>query len=203
MIRTQTRQDGSLGNAPLRGGQDIELALEINKALSGIADLDLCRSLQIDRANLCDPPELTAYLATDEYKNQLEGIVLKCRNTINSGTGDELFKIFRKREQEPNGEYRVLVVGAIMMRAGAAIKDDDFSHLREIVPEIPCRDGLKPILRNNPGQPSLLAMIMASLDADDQGFRHPGKVQFLAALENYRPGVCRSFDEPRSGSVSS
>ncbi|KAL1862934.1 hypothetical protein Daus18300_008265 [Diaporthe australafricana] len=194
---------GRWGMRFFEGDQDIEIALEINKALSGIADLDLCRYLQIDRSNICDPPELTAYQATDDYKRQLEDKAQKCRSTLNSGIGEELFKIFRKREKESNGKYRVLVVGAIMMRAGAVIKDDDFNHLRDLVPEIPCRDGLKPILRNNPGQPSMLAMIMASVDADDQGFRYPGKVQFLAALENYKPGVCRSFDEPRSGSGSS
>lgn len=177
------------------GDRDLDLALEINSALGDGDDMDLRLSSMIHQTDMCCPHDIRAYYETDEYKKELEGIVSDRRDTLNSGVGDQIFEIFRKREHEPEGKYRVILVGAIMMRAGAVIKDDDFSHLRELVREIPCRDGLNIVLRSNPG---VLALLAADLNGGDKGFRHPGKVQFLAALENYKPGVPRSFQEPRS-----
>ncbi|KAH8757302.1 hypothetical protein F5883DRAFT_428830 [Diaporthe sp. PMI_573] len=145
---------------------------------------------------MCAPPDARAYYETEEYKKKLQDTVSDRRNTLNSGVGDELFRIFRKKEHEPNGKYRVVLVGAIVMRAGAKVKDDDFNHLRELVGQIPCRDGLTPVLRGISGRPSALRLLAAGLDGSDNGFRHPGKVQFLAVLEHYKPGVPRSFQEP-------
>ncbi|KAK7700620.1 hypothetical protein SLS64_010764 [Diaporthe eres] len=186
---------GRWGMRLFEGDRDLDLALDINHALGDSDDMDLRLSSMIHQTDMCCPPDIKAYYETDEYKKKLESIISDRRNTLNSGIGDALFKIFRKREQEPEGKYRVILVGAIMMRAGAVIKDDDFNHLRGLVREIPCRDGLNPVLRSNPGVVQLLA---ADLNGGDKGFRHPGKVQFLAALENYKPGVPRSFQEPRS-----
>lgn len=188
---------GRWGMRLFEGDQDLDIALEINKAFGDSDDKDLQLSPLIHQTDMCAPPDARAHYKTDEYKKELEGFVSKSRSTLNSGIGDELFKLFRKREHERNGKYRVIIVGTIMMRAGAVIKDDDFNHLRELVPKIPSRDGLKPVLRNNPALRSPSALLAAALDGDDRGFRHPGKVQFLAALENYKPGVPRSFQEPR------
>lgn len=186
---------GRWGMRLFEGDQDLDLAVEMNHALGDSDDMDLRLSSMIHQTDMCCPEDIKAYYETDEYKKELEGIISDRRNTLNSGIGDELFNIFRKRENEPEGKYRVILVGAIMMRAGAVIKDDDFNHLRELVGDIPCRDGLNPVLRGNPGVPAILA---AGLNGGDKGFRHPGKVQFLAALENYKTGVPRSFQEPRS-----
>ncbi|KAF3763819.1 hypothetical protein M406DRAFT_262923, partial [Cryphonectria parasitica EP155] len=70
-----------------------------------------------------------------------------------------------------------VLLGAVMMRVGAKIKDEDFQYLRELVPRIVSHDGYT----------SPLA---------DLGFRGPGKAQFLAALDNYKPGVPRSLSDP-------
>ncbi|KAK2609706.1 hypothetical protein N8I77_003195 [Diaporthe amygdali] len=184
-----TNKMGRWGMRLFEGDQDLDIALEINTAFGDSDDKDLQLSPMVHQTDM-------AHYKTDEYKKELEGFVSNSRSTLNSGIGDELFKLFRKREHERNGKYRVIIVGAIMMRAGAVIKDDDLNHLCELVPEIPSRDGLKPVLRNNPALCSPSSLLEAALDGDDWGFRHPGKVQFLTALENYKPGVPRSFQEP-------
>ncbi|KAJ0109441.1 mynd zinc finger [Diaporthe amygdali] len=61
-------------------------------------------------------------------------------------------------------------LAAMLMQSGAKISDDNMQHLREIVPQI----------HSSPGYASPL---------NDDGFRDPGKVQFLAALEHYKPGT--------------
>ena len=189
---------GRWGMRLFEGDRDLDIALEINTAFGNSDERDLGLSRMIHQTDMCAPPDIRVYYETDEYKKKLEGIVSDCRDTLDFGVGDKLFKVFRKREDEPNGKYRVILVGAIMMRAGATIKDDDFNHLRELVDQVPCRDGLNPVLRRNPGKPSALASLAAGLDGGDSGFRHPGKAQFLAALDHYRPGVPRSFQDPRS-----
>ncbi|KAI0882090.1 uncharacterized protein GGS22DRAFT_171496 [Annulohypoxylon maeteangense] len=50
-------------------------------------------------------------------------------------------------------------------------------HLRELVPRINCNSGF-------------------TLPTHDQGFRTPGRAQFLAALDHYQPGVPRNYNEP-------
>lgn len=97
---------------------------------------------------------------------------------IEPGRCDKLFEHFRALEHEYQGEYRVVVVGALMMSVGAKINRDDLEHLKVLANKIPGRHGfVSPIF--------------------DDGFRHPGKVQFLAALDNYQPGTPRDFREPR------
>jgi hypothetical protein len=63
------------------------------------------------------------------------------------------------------------------MRAGAKIKDDDMQHLRELANRFPGKEGYQWPL-------------------SDDGFRGPGKAQFLAALDNYKPGTPRNYQEP-------
>ncbi|KAK1488603.1 hypothetical protein CABS01_02233 [Colletotrichum abscissum] len=96
---------------------------------------------------------------------------------LDSGVGDELFKKYRALEHEHQGQYRTIVVGALMMRGGAKIKADDMQHLRDLVPKIPCQHRF-------------------ALPMMDFGFRDPGKAQFLTALDNYQPGTPRDFHEP-------
>lgn len=175
------------------GDRDIDIALDINQAFG--ADLGLSKI--IHQTDMAAGQEIRAYYKTDEYKKQLESMISDRRELLNNGIGDALFDLFRKKEHEPDGKYRVVLVGAIMMRTGATIKDDDLKHLREIVPDIPCRDGLHPLLQASRGRISPLALIGVDMDGQDKGFRHAGKVQFLAALDNYKPGVPRSFQEPR------
>lgn len=189
---------GRWGMRLFEGDQDLDIALEINSGLAEGGETDLQLFKMVNQTDMCAPSDMKAHYETEEYKKELEGIVSDCRNTLNSGIGDKLFRVFRKKEHEPNGKYRIILVGAIVMRAGAVVKDDDFNHLRELVGDIPCRDGLTPALRGFSGTPSALRLLAAGRNGSDDGFRHPGKVQFLAAMEHYRPGVARSFQEPRS-----
>lgn len=71
-----------------------------------------------------------------------------------------------------------VILGALMMRAGANIKPEDIQHLRDLVPQINCNSA-------------------ATLPLFDKGFRNPGRAQYSAALDHYQPGVPRNFQEPR------
>lgn len=188
---------GRWGMRLFEGDRDLDIALEINSAFGDSDDKDLNLSAMVNQTDMLAPAESKAFYETDEYKKQLEATVSDRRATLDSGIGNELFRIFRKKENEPNGKYQVIILGAIMMRAGAMIKNDDLNHLRGLVGDVTCRDGLTPALRGVSGKPSALRLLAAGRDDTDNGFRHPGKVQFLTALDHYKPGVPRSFQEPR------
>ena len=111
-------------------------------------------------------------------EKELPELVDGIRNKLDSGLGDMLFDMYKARENEDEGEYRLIIVGALMMRAGAKIRDDDMQHLRELVPKVVCNEGY-----------------IMSMYGD--GFRGPGKRQFLAALDDYKAGMPRNFQEPR------
>jgi len=100
---------------------------------------------------------------------------------LDSGLGEKLFNQYRETENTSGGSlfeegrlYLVIILAAMMMRCGAKIREEDRQHLREIFPAIPSREGY-----------------MWSLC--DNGFRGPGKRQFLAALDHYQTGTPRSF----------
>lgn len=100
------------------------------------------------------------------------------RKKLDAGLGDKLLDKFRAKEDDLwFGELRVILLGAIMMRAGAKIKDDDMQHLRELANKFPGIEGFR-------------------LPISDDGLRGPGKAQFLAALDNYKPGTPRDFQDP-------
>jgi hypothetical protein len=109
-------------------------------------------------------------------------LVKKNLKKLDHGLGDMLFGKYRALERDAKPfeapRYRVILFGAIMMRAGAKIRDDDMKHLRELVPKVPSREGY-----NRP--------------LNDDCFRGPRRAHFLAALEHYQPGVPRNFEEPR------
>ncbi|OIW22897.1 hypothetical protein CONLIGDRAFT_657872 [Coniochaeta ligniaria NRRL 30616] len=123
------------------------------------------------------PTDARAFYKSDEYGPVLEATIAENREKLDSGLGDQLFAKYRATENEYGGKYRLILVGALMMRAGAKIKDEDMQHLRDLVPQINCNEGY-------------------TLPLMDEGFRGPGKRQFLAALDNYTPGIPRSFGEP-------
>jgi hypothetical protein len=159
------------------GDRDLDVAIEINTAF-GDGDANLELSHMIHQTDMLAPPEARAFYGTAEYASQLDAIITAIRQKLDTaGLGDRLLAMYRGRENEHNGKYRVIVVGALMMRAGAKIRDEDLQHLRDLVPDIHCVEGY--------------AMPIA-----DDGFRGAGKRQFLAALDHYRPGVPRSFADP-------
>lgn len=192
---------GRWGMRLFEGDQDLEIAVEIDSALGQGDDMNLRLMRMVFQTDPAAPPEARARYQTAEYlEGELEATVAACRATLDCGIGDELFKIYRAREADGGhrAKYRVVLVGAIMLRAGARIADDDLRHLRDLVPQINSRPGLAPSLQDNPARPTAAALLVSARDVDDEGFRNPGRAQFLAALDNYKPGVPRSFLEPRS-----
>ena len=115
--------------------------------------------------------------------------VVTLRHKLDAGMGDKPFDFYRAKEHEghgsyvmlEDGKYRLILVGALIMRTGAKIRDADLQHLRELVPHI----------HSSPGY---------ALPFCDEGFRDPGKAQFLAALDHYIPAllaITRSQGNPR------
>lgn len=114
----------------------------------------------------------------DCEKDLLQGDIDELRAKFDDGRGDKLFAQYRAQEGEYQGQYKVILLGALMMRVGAKIQDHDFQHLRDLVPQINCNEGY-------------------TMAIWDDGFRGPGKRQFLAAMNHYKAGVPRNFGAAR------
>ncbi|KAF4778011.1 hypothetical protein HER10_EVM0011703 [Colletotrichum scovillei] len=167
---------GRWGFRLFEGDEDLDIAAAIRETFGdGPEQLNL--PLMINQSDMLAPMEAREFYKTEEHAQVLRGLVTEIRGRLDSGVGDELFKKYRALEHEYQGQYRTIVVGALMMRAGAKIKADDFQHLRDLVPKIPCQ-------------------YRFAMPIVDFGFRDPGKAQFLAALDNYQPGTPRDFHEP-------
>ncbi|KAJ3144363.1 hypothetical protein HK101_002716 [Irineochytrium annulatum] len=144
------------------------------------------------QTDMCAPPECRAYYKTAKYmKEDLPDIIRLVRKELDSGCGNKLMDHWRKLEGSKegiggwgDGKYKLVVLGALTIRVGAQIRDGDLRRLKEIAPTI--------VSRGNAGWPPV----------PHSGFRDPGRVQLLAALEGYRPGVPRSFLEPRSAKIA-
>ncbi|WQF84603.1 Putative Zinc finger, MYND-type [Colletotrichum destructivum] len=160
---------------------DIDFACEISGdfVMMGGTE-DLVPSNLIHQTDMLAPPEAKDYYKTKEYRLKLDNDIVSIRNQLDSGIGDKLFDKYRAKENnldEFEGQYKVIIVGALMMRAGANISKEQLQHLRDLVPNIDCQYGY-------------------ALPFGDLGFRDPGKAQFLAALDNYQPGAPRDYLEP-------
>ncbi|KAK2596431.1 hypothetical protein N8I77_013321 [Diaporthe amygdali] len=120
----------------------------------------------------------------DDYDPDKELQSTAFREKLDSGLCDKLFKEFRAKEKSvlswmglfPDSKMHTVLLAAMVMQSGAKISDDNMQHLRDIVPRI----------HSSPGY---------AWPLNDDGFRDPGKVQFLAALEHYKPGTPRTFEE--------
>jgi hypothetical protein len=122
------------------GDQDLDIAIVINQAF-GTGDKDLKLSNMVHQTDMLAPPESTRFYKTDKYKTVLAELIVSIRQNLDSGLGDALFDKYRKKESEIYGRYRVILVGALVMRAGAKVRDNDLEHLRELVPKINCNEG--------------------------------------------------------------
>lgn len=118
------------------------------------------------------------YYKTRKYRRELAREVIQERRKLDSGLGDRLMdKCVAEQDTAWDGQYRVIIAGALLMRAGARIKPEHMQALRDMVPKIGCNYGF-------------------TLPPFDGGFRQAGRNQFLAALDNYVPGTPRDFNVP-------
>lgn len=154
--------------------------LFITGLFQGDLDLDLAGDLNLSFGEDGDEIDFYGMVGPAESRDSQEQLIASVRQKVDTdGLGDRFIDMYRKKEQqkEPFGDYYAILAGAMMLRCGARIKDDDRQYLRDLVPRISCVEGYaSPIA--------------------DIGFRGPGKRQFLAALDHYQPGVPRSFYEP-------
>lgn len=121
------------------------------------------------------PPESKDYYKTDSYHNVLSELPLHKQAKLNAGnTANKLFDEFRAKQHEPHGKYRMIIVGTLIIRTGATLRETDIQYLRHLTEQVDCKPGY-----------------------DNAGFRYPGKAQFLAALNSYEVGTPRNFEEPR------
>lgn len=131
-------------------------------------------------------PECHAFYSTEEYAQKLQDeIIPYVRAKLDANNlGERLIAKSKTQEGKldweryTSGEYKTIILGALLMRVGAKIKDEDLQHLRDLVPQVPCAPG-------------------TIWNLEDVGFRSPGKAQFLAALDAYEQGKPRDFQELR------
>ncbi|VUC36321.1 unnamed protein product [Clonostachys rosea] len=168
---------GRWGHRLFEGDRDIDIAGELGDTIKG-KPLEL--SMMIHQTDMLAPQEARLFYQTDEYKVILEKHIAEVRSQLDSGLGNCFFEKVRAQAKKPNtsdGQYRIIIAGALMMRAGANIKPCYIQYLRGLVPKINCNHGF-------------------ALPIMDQGFREPGRVQFLNALNNYVAGTPRDFQAP-------
>ncbi|RJE17994.1 hypothetical protein PHISCL_09674, partial [Aspergillus sclerotialis] len=174
---------GRWGWRLFEGDQDIDLACELLESIGFNTDWEYNLSAMVNQTDMLAGNKALRFYKTPEYRNRLENeIVPYIRSRLDEDDfGQTVFATCRAREDEqvcfPDGKYRTILLGAMMMRAGTKIRDEDIQHLRGLVPRVHCCPRF-------------------ALPISDESFRSPGRAQFLAALDNYRVGVPRRFQEP-------
>jgi hypothetical protein len=131
----------------------------------------------VNQADTIASHETRMWYQTKEFKPVLAATVARVREHLDSSRGDQRMEKLRSRESELDGKFRVILGGALLMRAGARVKSEGMQHLRDLVCQVDCGYGF-------------------ALPLFDWGFREPGKAQFLAALDNYVAGTTRNYHEP-------
>ncbi|RAQ40835.1 hypothetical protein AFGD_007134 [Aspergillus flavus] len=165
------------------GDQDLDAACCLAESLGiHIGDWEHSMSSMVHQTDMLADEGIRAFYRTDEYKRELENeIVPYVRAKFDTDNfGDRLFAASCAKENEETclpARYRTIILGALMMRAGARIRAEDLQHLRDLVPQVHCTSRF-------------------ALPLGDDGFRSPGRAQFLAALDHYQAGVPRNYQEP-------
>ncbi|KAJ5159012.1 uncharacterized protein N7500_008663 [Penicillium coprophilum] len=175
---------GRWGWRLFEGDQDLDVVLSLAEDLDIDTDSwEYSLSAMVHQTDMLAPADARALYSTAEYANSLANVTVPyIRQKFDTDNlGERLFAASRAKESDTNdfmqqSKYRTIILGALMMRAGARINAADLQHLRDLVPQINC-NSRRPLF-------------------EDHGFRTPGKAQFLAALDHYQPGVARSFQEP-------
>ncbi|KAB8248731.1 hypothetical protein BDV35DRAFT_378718 [Aspergillus flavus] len=175
---------GRWGWRLFEGDQDLDAACCLAESLGiHIGDWEHSMSSMVHQTDMLADEGIRAFYRTDEYKRELENeIVPYVRAKFDTDNfGDRLFAASCAKENEETclpARYRTIILGALMMRAGARIRAEDLQHLRDLVPQVHCTSRF-------------------ALPLGDDGFRSPGRAQFLAALDHYQAGVPRNYQEPR------
>ncbi|GKT63207.1 MYND finger domain-containing protein [Colletotrichum tofieldiae] len=169
---------GRWGYRLFEADTDIDIVCELENALVRSEGAESFRlSHMVHQTDMLAPPGARDYFQTEEYRLELDDFIVSVRNQLDSDLGEKLFDKYCAGAKEFQDQYRLILVGALMMRAGAKIKEEHFQHLRDLVPKIDCRPGF-------------------ALPTNDLRVRSPGKARFLAALDNYQPGTPRDYEEP-------
>ncbi|CAH0040486.1 unnamed protein product [Clonostachys solani] len=165
---------GRWGYRLFEGEQDFDIAKDLGRTFSA---RPMQLSEMVRRTEILVSRQAFQYYKSNQYKAELSQTVTTVRNQLDTGLGDRFFEKHRARESSHDDKYRVILAGALMMRAGARINPEHIQHIRELVPQIKCTYAF-------------------TLPVFDTGFREPGRAQLLAALDNYVAGTPRSFQEP-------
>ncbi|KAE8141879.1 hypothetical protein BDV38DRAFT_278662 [Aspergillus pseudotamarii] len=175
---------GRWGWRLFEGDQDLDVACCLAASLGfETNDWEYSMSSMVHQTDMLAGEAARAFYRTEEYKRELENDILPYvrakLDTDNLG-----YRLFATSRTQENGQsvpstakYRTIVLGALMMRAGARIRPEDLQHLKDLVPQVHCNSQFV--------SPSF-----------DEGFRTPGRAQFLAALDHYQAGVPRNYQEP-------
>ncbi|GLI74477.1 hypothetical protein PoHVEF18_002719 [Penicillium ochrochloron] len=178
---------GRWGYRLFEGDMDIDLACDLVQSLGVNTKKWEYRPAQtVNQTDMLAPEDALARYKTKDYAKHLADVIVpsvRARFDKNN-LGERLMAKSRTKEGKidwdnlTSGEYKTIILGALLMRVGAKINEKDLQHLRDLVPQVVCIPGTTWAL-------------------EDTGFRSPGQSQFLAALDAYEPGKPRNFQELR------
>lgn len=101
----------------------MDILTDIDATFGEGAD-DLGLALMVHQTDLVAPQSARLYYQTKEYAQELAELVAKTREKLDSnGLGQKLISHWRAKESDFGGEYNVIIVGALLMRAGAKINE--------------------------------------------------------------------------------
>jgi hypothetical protein len=155
------------------GDSDCDTLYEINAA----AKQELTKLMK--DTDICATTKAKELHDSLEENDLLDFDAVELRKILEAGLCDGLFKKLRTKTKDSlTPELRVILLGMVMMQAGATISDSDMEYMRKFLPQIPSQSGY-------------------ALPIFDLGFRDPGKAQVSAALEHYKNGVPRDIRASR------
>jgi hypothetical protein len=170
---------GRWGHRVFEGDQDLDIACQLDE-FSGVK---LCGL--VNQSDMLAPAECREWYKSEEFRStRLPTLIMEARQALDSGVGFAKFEELIQKAPGPSksswdeGNYKLLLFGALMMRAGAQLADKHRQIMFQVLLSIPAHDSHQ--------RPT-----------SDHGFRLPGMLQFKAALANYNDGIARSFEEPR------
>ncbi|KAI0882091.1 uncharacterized protein GGS22DRAFT_191821 [Annulohypoxylon maeteangense] len=111
---------GRWGMRLFEGDADLDIAIAINETF----DLNLDLSKMVHQTDMLCPALMRLYYLTPEYAEMLSELVTDMRAKLDTDDlGHRVFAYWRSKETEVGGEYRVIIVGALLMRAGAKMEE--------------------------------------------------------------------------------